>query len=240
LVIDDDRAIRTLLRRELTAAGYRVQDAAPGAAGLDRITTRQFDLLIIGMDSAELGGPRVIETVREFSAVPILALSARDDEAITVAALRSGADDVIRTPFRVDEMLARTESALRRAAREKGRPAPLVTGDLEIDLLHRRVRAYGEEVRLGPRVYEVLQVLAEKADIVLTHQDILRAVWGDAYIDRLPYLRIAIRDLRRKLEADRANPRYILTEPRIGYRLAMHKRTARADAVAVPPLEGDC
>jgi two-component system KDP operon response regulator KdpE len=240
MVIDDDRAIRTLLRRELTAAGYRVQDAASGAAALDRIATRPFDLLIIGMDSEGRGGPGAVETVRDLSPVPILALSARDDEATTVAALRSGADDVIRTPFRVDEMLARTESALRRATREKGKPVPLVTGDLEIDLLYRRVRACGQEVRLGPRVFEVLQVLAGKADMVLSHQDILRAVWGEAYTERLPYLRIAIRDLRRKLEADPGTPRYILTEPRVGYRLAIHKRTARVEQVAVRSPEVDC
>jgi two-component system, OmpR family, KDP operon response regulator KdpE len=226
-IIDDDRAIRTLLRRGLTAAGYRVQDAEPSRAALGNITERQIDLLILNIDSPAYDGLRAIAAARALSPVPILALSARDEEAITVAALNGGADDVIRTPFRINELLARAENALRRRAREKGKPSQLVTGDLEVDLLHRRVRSRGEDVRLAAKPYEVLRVLVESAGKVLTHEEILSAVWGEGYAGRVQYLRVAIRDLRRKIEADPAHPRYILTETSIGYRLEVHKRTAQ-------------
>lgn len=192
--------------------------------------------MILDIDAPAFGGLQAVAAVRELSPIPILALWARDDEAVTIAALRSGSDDVIRTPFRAAELLARAESALRRRAREERKSTHVVTGDLEIDLLHRRVRSRGHEVRLTAKPYEVLRVLAEGAGKVLNHKEILRAVWGDAFVGRVPYLRVAIRNLRRKLEADPAHPRHILTEPSVGYRLEMHQQSARGapDAAGEP------
>lgn len=164
--------------------------------------------------------------MRELSPIPVLALSERGDEDSTVAALVSGADDYIRKPFGVKELLARVKNALRRRARERGDSAQLVTGDLEIDLLHRRVRSHGRDVHLSVKPYEVLRVLAEGAGKALTHEEILCAVWGRNRADRIQYLRLAIRELRSKLEVDPAHPRYILTETGVGYRLEVRQRGA--------------
>jgi two-component system, OmpR family, KDP operon response regulator KdpE len=220
LVADDDPAVRLLLRRELTAAGYRVQAVEPSQRALRSITERQFDLLILDIDAAA-GGPEAIRIAREMSTVPILALSVRADEDATIEALEKGADDYVRKPFGVKELLARVKNVLRRRTREQGKPALLVTGDLEIDLLYRRVRLRGQEVHLPVKLYEVLRVLAEGVGRVRTREEILRAVWGARRAERIEYLRSAIRELRRKLEADPAHPRYIVTEMGVGYRLEL-------------------
>ena len=224
LIIDDDPAIRRMLRRAMTAAGYQVQDIAPGGGALEWIAERQIDLLILDIDPPAGGGPEALRIVRKLSAVPILALSFRGDEDSTVDALDTGADDYIRKPFGIKELLARAKNALRRRARQRGKPAQLVTGDLEVDLVHRRVRSRGREVHLPAKPYEVLRVLIEGDGKVLTHKDILRAVWRARRVDRVQYLRLAIRELRRKLEADPAHPRHILTETRVGYRLDVQRR----------------
>ena len=224
LIIDDDPAIRRMLRRAMTAAGYQVQDIAPGGGALECIADRQIDLLILDIDPPAGGGPEAVRIVRELSAIPILALSVRGDEESTVDALDSGADDYIRKPFGIKELLARAKNALRRRARQRGKPAQLVSGDLEVDLVHRRVRSRGREVRLPAKPYEVLRVLVEGDGKVLTHKEILRAVWGARRVDCVQYLRLAIRKLRRKLEADPAHPRHILTETCVGYRLDVQRR----------------
>jgi two-component system, OmpR family, KDP operon response regulator KdpE len=221
LVADDDPAVRLLLRRELTAAGYRVQAVEPSQRALRSITERQFDLLILDIDAAAAGGLEAIRIAREMSTVPILALSVRADEDATIEALEKGADDYVRKPFGVKELLARVKNVLRRRTREQGKPALLVTGDLEIDLLYRRVRLRGQEVHLPVKLYEVLRVLAEGVGRVRTREEILRAVWGARRAERIEYLRSAIRELRRKLEADPAHPRYIVTEMGVGYRLEL-------------------
>jgi two-component system KDP operon response regulator KdpE len=219
LVMDEDPALRRLLRRELSAAGYRVRDIEPGDDLLDCLTHGSFDLLLLGVDCSVFGGPAAIRRVRESFPVPIVVLSMDDREDATVDALNSGADDYVLKPFRTKEILARVNNVLRRRAREQGRPAKIVSGALEIDLLHRWVRAAGRDVHLPPKSYEVLRVLAENAGRVVSHEEILTAVWGPRHTDR-EYLRSAIRELRCKLEEDAAHPRYILTEPRVGYRLA--------------------
>jgi two-component system KDP operon response regulator KdpE len=226
LIIDDDPAIRRLLRRELSSGGYRVEDMEPGKA-LARVAERKFDLVILDTDAPVSSGPAIISAVRELSSIPILALSSRDDEHTAASALESGADDWIQKPFNTREILARIKNALRRRAREQGKPVHLASGALEIDLLHRRVRLSGQQVRLSVKRYEVLRVLAEGAGKVITHREILSAVWGRRRIDRVGYLRVAIRMLRRQLESDPAHPRYILTEPRVGYRLDIQACTER-------------
>ena len=221
LVIDDDPAIRRLLRQSLTVTGYRVEDATPGNISEERIRQRPIDLIIVDIDEPSGIGPDPIRVLRDLSSTPIIALSLRDDEGAAVAALEKGADDYVRKPFGLNELLARANSALRRRARECGKPAILTTGDLEVDLLHRSIRLRGEEIHLPVKLYEVLRVLAERPGQVITHKEILQSVWGPEQIDRGGYLRVAIGELRRKLEADPAHPRYILTEPRVGYRLTI-------------------
>lgn len=218
LVIEEDPALRRLLRRELTAAGYRVQDIEPGQRALGLFAEGQFELLILDIDAPFAQGPHAIQVARELSQAPILALSVEGKEDAMVDALDSGADDYVLKPFGTKELLARVKNALRRRAREQGRPAKVVSGEIEIDLLHRRVHSGGRDVRLPPKSYEVLRVLAESAGKVVAHEDILAAVWGPGHIDR-EYLRSVIRALRCKLEVDPGHPLHILTEPRVGYRL---------------------
>lgn len=219
LVIDQDVGVRRLLRRELAAAGCRVQDAEPGRGVLAHVAGRQFDLLILDIDAAAGGGLDCIRAVHRVSPIPIVALSTRSDEDVAVGALEVGADDYVRKPFGTRELLARVKSALRRGVREQGKPEKVVSGDLEIDLLYRRVRLAGRDVRLPLKSYEVLRVLAEHPGQVLKHKEILDAVWGSRRADRIGYLRIAIQELRRRFGDDPAHPRYIVTEARVGYRL---------------------
>jgi two-component system, OmpR family, KDP operon response regulator KdpE len=227
LVIDDDPAFRRLLRRRLTTAGYRVEEAAPGPAALQRVAQVQFDLLILDVDEPAKTGPDPIGVLRRLSPAPILALSVRDDETAAANALENGADDYVRKPFGVNELLARAKLVLHRKARQQGRAALFTTGDLEVDLLYRRVRMRGQEVHLPVKAYEVLHILAAGGGRVVTHQQILSSVWGPERRERADYLRMAIRELRRRLEPDPARPRYILTEPRIGYRLAPQAQSNR-------------
>jgi len=177
LIIDDDPAIRRLLRRVLTTAGYRVENVDAGEGALVLVVERQFDLLILDIDEPAGIGPNPIGVLHDLSRAPILVLSVRGDEDAAASALENGADDYVRKPFGLNELLARVKTALRRRARERGKFPLLSIRDLEIDLLHRRIRLRGEEIHLPVKRYEVLQVLAESAGKVLTHQAILRAVW---------------------------------------------------------------
>jgi two-component system KDP operon response regulator KdpE len=223
LVVDNDRAVRVLVRRRLAAAGYRVHGSEFVLDALGMIDKTKPDLILIDFDQEAGGGRAAVRLVRETSPIPVLALSIHGDEDTTVDALDSGADDCIRKPFGTRELLARVRNALRRRALEQGKLVPLVGGDLEIDLIHRRVRSRGRDIYLSKKRYEVLRVLAEGAGKVIAHEAILRAVWS-ASIDRIGYLRVAIRELRRDLEPDPANPKHILTEPRVGYRLVVATR----------------
>jgi two-component system, OmpR family, KDP operon response regulator KdpE len=191
LVIDDDPAIRRLLRQVLTTAGYRVEDVVPGQDAVARVAERQFDLLLLDIDEPAGIGPDPIRLMRGVSPAPIVALSIRSDDDAAASALENGADDYVRKPFGLKELLARVTTTLRRRARERGKPAAFATGDLEIDLLHRRIRLRGQEIHLSVKRYEVLRVLAESAGKVLTHDAILSAVWGARHSERVEYLRVA-------------------------------------------------
>jgi len=217
-----------LVRRDLLAEGYRVRDAEPVRGMLAAIAGHEFDLVVMDIDAVSIGGTDAIRMLRHGSPVPIVALSARGDEDATAAALDSGADDYVRKPFGPKELLARIRNALRRRAVEQGKPTPFVSGDLEVDFLHHRVRCRGQEVQLSPRLYAVLRVLTENAGKLLTHKELLRTVWGEQCLGRVAYLRLAIRELRRKLEIDPAHPQHVVTETRVGYRLQVHKRTGPA------------
>jgi two-component system, OmpR family, KDP operon response regulator KdpE len=228
-VIGSDRAIRTLVGRVLTAAGYRVEDSGPSPAALRAIAKRKFDLLILDINPPPGGDPKTVPGARERSALPILVLC--DNEDAAVHALDSGADDYVRKPVSIKELVARVKHTLRRKARQEGKPVPLVIGELEIDLLCRRISSRGQDVHLSVRLYEVLKVVAEGAGKVLTHEEILRAVWGGRHANRLQYLRVAIQELRRRLEPDPARPRYILTETGVGYRLAVQRPAAGTETL---------
>jgi two-component system, OmpR family, KDP operon response regulator KdpE len=227
LVVDDDPAILIYLHRKLVAEGYEVRELSSGSKFLDDLADKTPDLLIIGLDLVKDGGAKLIRRVRKISNIPIVALSARVDESSLVEAFESGADDYVRKPFGIFELLARVHGVLRRAVRERGVPPTFISGDLEVNLVRRRVRCRGKELHLPVKSYEVLRVLVEGADRVLTYEAILRAVWGRRRADRVPYVRLAVRQIRRLIEVDPANPAYIVTEARVGYRLCVLKPTTR-------------
>ncbi len=222
IVVEDDLQIRRFLRPALAAQGYRVAEAATGEEGLAAAATRQPEIIILDLGLPDLDGLAVIRRLREWTAVPIIVLSARGQEGDKIAALDAGADDYVSKPFGVGELLARMRVALRHAASLAGPGAPhtFALGDLEMDLLRRRVTLAGAEVHLTPIEYKLLTTLIRHAGKVLTHRQLLTEVWGAASVDQAHYLRVYMAQLRRKLEADPARPRYLLTEPGVGYRLA--------------------
>jgi two-component system, OmpR family, KDP operon response regulator KdpE len=231
LIIDEDPGIRRLIRRTLGASGYRVQESRTGPGALQPLTERRFDLAILDIDSLGSDGIEAIKVARLVTGVPILALSARHDEDLAVSVLDCGADDFVQKPFRIKEFLARVTNALRRRTVERGKSAIVVSDDLEIDLLRRRVSRHGRAVSLPLKSYEVLRVLAENAGGALPHDDILRAVWGVKGVGHLSYLRNTIRRLRLKLEADPGRPQHILTELHLGYRLEVQVHSANSRVV---------
>jgi two-component system KDP operon response regulator KdpE len=216
IVVDEDPALRRLLRRDLTAVGYRVHDLPPDADTLCRIAQDKFDLLILDVTAIDRGA--VIRNLRQHSPLPIVALSADSREEAVVHALEAGADDYIVKPFGTKELVARVDNALRRIAQQRGASTRVTYSTLDIDLLHRRVRVANQDVHLPPKSYDVLHALAQQVGQVRTHEEILAAVWGPRPVTR-DYLRNAIKDLRCRLEADPKRPVYILTAPRVGYRL---------------------
>jgi two-component system KDP operon response regulator KdpE len=220
LVIEDEPPIRRFLRPTLTSQGYRIVEAETGEDGLVQAATRQPDLVILDLGLPDLDGLQVIRRLREWSAVPIIVLSARGAESDKVAALDAGADDYVAKPFAVGELLARARVALRNAARA-GEPgeSTFELGDLRVDLSRRRVWLRDTEVRLTPIEYRLLAVLVRHAGKVLTHRQLLQEVWGPGQVEQTHYLRIYMANLRRKLEADPARPRFLRTEPGVGYRL---------------------
>jgi two-component system, OmpR family, KDP operon response regulator KdpE len=218
LVVDDEPPIRRLLRTSLTAQSYRVVEAENAAAALVEIRNHEPDIVILDLGLPDADGLSVIETVRRFSAVPIIVLSSRGDERGKVEALDLGADDYLTKPFGMAELVARIRAALRHRLQVEGAEAVFHSGDLSVDLVRRIVRIKDEEVKLSPKEYDILRQLVLHAGKVLTHKHLLREVWGPATED-VQYLRIYIRQLRQKLEADPERPHLILTEAGVGYRL---------------------
>jgi two-component system KDP operon response regulator KdpE len=221
VLIEDELPIRRFLRVTLGAHGYRVHEAATGADGLVEAAVRQPDVVVLDLGLPDMDGLEVIRRIREWSAVPIVVLSARGQESDKVAALDAGADDYVAKPFGADELLARLRVALRHAA-VVGRDgdARFVVGELEIDLARRQVKRQGQVVHVTRTEYRLLAALARNAGKVLTHRQLLNEVSGAVHADEGHYLRVYMAQLRRKLEADPAHPRYLLTEPGVGYRLA--------------------
>jgi two-component system, OmpR family, KDP operon response regulator KdpE len=219
LVVDDEPQIGRLLKTSLGARGYAVAVASDGQAALDLAASWRPDLILLDLGLPIIDGLEVCRQVRAWSQVPIIVLTVRDAEQDKVAALDLGADDYLTKPFGTDELLARIRVALRHAAHLSVTEEPVRHfGDLTIDLARRLVSVGGQELHLTPKEYELLRAFVLQAGKVLTHRMLLRAVWGSAYEQDVPTLRVFVTQLRRKIEADPANPAHILTEPGVGYR----------------------
>ena len=218
LVIDDERQIQRLLRVTLEASGYHVMDAATGQEGLVQAAQCRPDVILLDIGLPDMDGISVLKRLREWSRVPIVILSVQDRDAEKAAALDAGADDYVTKPFGTGELLARVRVAMRH-----GQPpsdsAVFQTGRLQVDLAARVVKVEGREVRLTATEYALLRLFVQHAGKVLTHQQILREVWGPNYVDQTQYLRVYLAHLREKLETEPSKPLLFLTEPGVGYRL---------------------
>jgi two-component system KDP operon response regulator KdpE len=220
VLIEDEPQIRRFLRATLGSQGYRLHEATTGEDGLIDAATRQPDLVIIDLGLPDIEGLEVIRRLREWSRVPIIVLSARGQERDKVAALDAGADDYVSKPFAVGELQARLRVALRHAAAGDSGEPTVTVGDLRIDQVKRQITVAGKEVHLTPIEYRLLTTLARHSGRVMSQRQLLKDVWGPNQTEQAHYLRVYMGTLRRKLERDPARPRYLLTEPGVGYRLA--------------------
>ena len=221
LLIEDEPEIRRFLRTTLPAHGFRLYEAATGKDGLTEAQARNPDLILLDLGLPDLEGSEVIRQVREWTATPIIVLSARDQEQGKVAALDLGADDYVTKPFGVNELLARMRAALRHASRsaaDVGEPV-FELGDLKVDLGRRQVFVSAKEIHLTPIEYKLLTTLIRYAGKVMTHRQLLKEVWGPLHVEEGHYLRVYMRQLRNKLEKNPAHPCYLVTELGVGYRL---------------------
>jgi len=219
LVVDDESQIRRFLRVTLGAQGYEVLEAENGRQAITKAASERPDLMVLDLGLPDEDGLQVIRNLREWSDIPVIVLSVRDKETDKVAALDHGADDYVTKPFGMAELLARIRAALRHRLQAET-PQPVYrAGELTVDLARRKVSVGAREVRLTRKEYEILRVMITHAGKVLTHQQLLRAVWGPAYLTETHYLRVYMGQLRQKIEADPTQPRYLLTEPGVGYRL---------------------
>jgi two-component system KDP operon response regulator KdpE len=221
LIIEDDAQMRKFLRAALGSHGYRLVEAIDGKEGLTQAAAYNPDLILLDLGLPDMDGLQVTERLREWATAPIIVISARGQEDDKINALDAGADDYLTKPFGTGELMARIRVALRHAARVgQERVEPVLTvGDLSIDLDKRTVHLAGAEVHLTPIEYKLLVTLLKNAGKVLTHRQLLKEVWGPGYANNTQYLRVYMVQLRHKLEADAARPRYLVTEPGIGYRL---------------------
>ena len=218
LVIDDEYQITRVLKRSLGAHRYDVRTAADGDSGLDLFRDFHPDLVITDLSMPEMNGIEVCRAIRKSSEIPIIVLSVRGEERVTVEALDAGADDYITKPFGMNELLARVRASLRRSPEESTASEVLEVGDFVLDNTRRMVIVGGTEVHLTPKEFELLAYLLEHHDRVITHRTLLSKVWGGEYTEQTEYLRVFIGNLRKKIEPTPSKPRYILTEPWVGYR----------------------
>jgi two-component system KDP operon response regulator KdpE len=221
LIIEDEPPLRRYLRTTLQAFGYRVEEAATGAEGRDKAATLGPDVILLDLGLPDLDGLDLAGDLRSWSSVPIIVVSARGKEEDKIAALDLGVDDYLTKPFGSGELLARIRVALRHRA-QQGAPGPepvLEAGDLRVDFVTRSISMRGQPVHLSPNEYALLAVLLRHAGKVLTHRQLLEEVWGGAPAAQATYLRVYMAGLRKKLEADPARPRLLITEPGVGYRL---------------------
>jgi len=221
LVVDDEPQIRRVLRSTLTARGYEVHDARTGEDALESIRESRFDLVLLDVNMPGMSGLATCRQIRAGSEVAIIMLTVSDSEEDKVAALDAGADDYVTKPFGTPELLARIRAALRRLPMVPERDQSVKVGDLQINLMLRRVVANDHEIRLTPKEFDLLHYLVVNPNIPIPHARLLQAVWGPDYGDQVQYLRVFVNQLRKKIEPDPSHPRYILTEPWVGYKFAI-------------------
>ncbi len=220
LVVDDEVAILRFLKPALEANGYEMITAGTAAEALKRAASESPDMVLLDLGLPDGDGKDVIRQARQWSDVPIIVLSAREREAEKIDALDLGADDYVNKPFNVGELMARMRAAMRHRMQRKAETPVLRVGDLEVDSVRHRVARAGDELKLTPKEFELLSFLARHPGRVLTHKQILTAIWGPAHIEDTQYLRVYIGQLRQKIELKSDDPQLILTEPGIGYRIA--------------------
>ncbi len=223
LVVDDEPQIRRFLRVSLGAQGYDVVEAASGQEAVLKAGGERPDLVILDLGLPDMDGMEVLRQVREWSKVPVIILSVRGRETDKVAALDAGADDYLTKPFGVAELTARIRAAMRHQLQATAPEPVFESGGLKVDLAGRTVSVSGREVKLTPTEYELLRVLVTHAGKVITHQHLLREVWGPASVDQTHYLRVYVGQLRQKIEPDPTQPQYVVTEPGVGYRLRVQE-----------------
>ena len=216
LVVDDDPQIRRVMKATLVGHNYEVVEARTGEEALETIPRETPSLILLDMNMPGMGGLETCRAIRAGGDTPVIILSVRNTEKDKVAALDAGADDYVTKPFGIEELLARIRAALRRSSPEGG-PRAFESADLEIDFETRRVRARGADVRLTPKEFELLRYLVVHAGKPVTHRELLQAVWGPDYGDEPEYLRVFINQVRKKIEANPAKPKYIVTVPWVGY-----------------------
>lgn len=225
LVVDDAPQVRRTLRATLTVEGYAVSEARDGAQALELFSSQPFDIILLDVNMPGIDGLQACREIREKSDVPIIMLTVRDAERDKVRALDAGADDYVVKPFGMEELLARIRAALRRTSVHDKLPE-FVSEDLSIDFEARRVTARGEEVHLTPKEFDLLRQLVANQGKPLTHRRLLQAAWGPDHGEETDYLRVAINQLRKKIEPDPAHPRFILTEPWVGYRFEPNEKAS--------------
>jgi len=218
LVIDDEFQITRVLKRSLGAHRYDVRTASDGESGMDLFRDFHPDLVITDLSMPEMSGIEVCRAIRKASDIPIIVLSVRGDESVKVQALDAGADDYITKPFGMNELLARVRASLRRGPAEPEPQDVVEVGDFRLDNTKRIVAVNGKEVHLTPKEFDLLGYLIEHHDRVITHRTLLAKIWGSDYTEQTEYLRVFIGTLRKKIEPTPSKPRYILTEPWVGYR----------------------
>ena len=218
LVVDDERAIRRYLHAALNAQGYTVYEASCGKEALNMTVADRPDLIILDLGLPDLDGVEVTRQLREWTNIPIIILSVREQESDKINALDAGADDYLSKPFSSGELLARMRAALRHTLQNSSEPV-FVSDNLRVDLSRRVVKVDEEEVSLTPTEYDLLRILVQNAGRVITHRQLFRQVWGVAYETEAHLLRVNMSNLRRKIEPDPTRPKYIITEPGVGYRL---------------------
>lgn len=220
LIVDDEPSILAAMIPLLRSRGYDVATAMSGRAALDALQRDKPDLIVLDLGLPDTDGIEICRLIRDGTATPIIVLSARGKEADKVAALDAGADDYVTKPFGTEELMARIRVALRRLEPPGGSEGQITSGDLVIDRDRHRVLRGGEEIRLTPKEFELLLFFAQHPGRVLTHRAILKAIWGPHSVDQPEHLRVLVGSLRRKIERDAARPKYVLTEPWVGYRFA--------------------
>jgi two-component system KDP operon response regulator KdpE len=225
LVVDDEPALRRLLHTSLLAQGWRPMEVASATAALEALRNETPDVVLVDLGLPDMDGLSLIHTVRANSAVPIVVLSAREDERGKVEALDLGADDYVIKPFGMAELMARLRAALRHRLQQEGAAPVFRSGDLTVDLVRRLVAVGGEEVHLSPREWDILKLLVQHAGKVLTHRHILGKLWGAG--GDVQQLRVYVRQIRQKIETDPERPRHILTETGVGYRLTVQDEMPR-------------